>query len=98
MGQEGQTSCGNVKPFFDPQIINIPIRNIKSAGGKIKDTQDLQIAYADLGRRPDTIPGLCSQTHNPRTRIVDVNLCITRMNCRQSNAVPASEFNEVFDR
>jgi hypothetical protein len=57
----------------------------------------LQIAYADLWGGPDAISRFRRERHDPGTRIIDVNLGITRVYSGKSDAIPTSKLDEVFD-
>ena len=58
----------------------------------------LQIAHADLWRRPDAISRFCRERHDPGTRIIDVDLGVAGVYSRKSDAIPSSQLDEVFDR
>ena len=58
----------------------------------------LQIDDTNLRRRPDGVPSFRRETHDPRTRIVNVDLRVARMHSRQRDTVPPSQLHEVLDR
>jgi hypothetical protein len=62
------------------------------------DIKDSQITHADLWRRSNAVSRFSGECHDPGTRIVDVDLGVTGVHSRESNAIPSSELNEVLDR
>lgn len=57
----------------------------------------LQVNHTNFGGRPHAVPCLCRQAQYPGARIVNVDLGVTCMDSRQSNAVPPTQFHEIFD-
>ena len=58
---------------------------------------DVQIADANFWRWTDAVSRFSGEAHDPWTRIVNVDLGITRMDSRHGNAIPTAKFNQVAD-
>ena len=51
---------------------------------------DAQITDANFWRRTDAVSRFSGEAHDPWTRVVNVDLGITRMDGRQCNAIPTA--------
>lgn len=85
--------------LVNPQVVYISgkIRPQILEGWKNVQDMNSQITNADFWARSDAIPSFCSETHNPRTGIINVDFGITRVHSRQGDTTPAAEFDQVFD-
>lgn len=57
----------------------------------------LQVHDANFRGRLHTVTSLGSETHDPWTRIVDVDFSVTRVYGGEGNPVPSAKFYQVFD-
>lgn len=58
---------------------------------------DVQIHDAHLGRWSHAVAGLGGKADDPWSRIIHVDLCVTRVHCRKSDPAPSAELDEVLD-